>query len=413
MATATTIARDLDAWSPRPRLRSLLLGVQVAISVVLLAGAGLLARGAMHGAASFDPGFRTAGVTEATFTLPERAYDRLRATALFEAIAQGARELPDTEYAFASRDPFSLYREGTLIRMPGESDDRLREVLYLDVSSNYLSLLEIPLRAGRRFAEADTGQPAVIINDAMAQAFWSGKDPVGQSFVMRERGPAGHMVTQQVIGVVRNVSVSANGRVRPMFYRSMLAGTTVVDFISQDPRASQAPVLLIAGPRSTGARVSALTARIDQRIRVTTTPLTEKLDDVRSSMKWGPLLAGALGAFALALVSVGIFGVFAYAVQQRTREIGVRMALGAPPAAVVRLIVSGHSRAVLIGIVIGLAGALMSSFGLRARLFGLSPLDPLTYAGVALLLAGCGIAATYVPVRRATRISPTAALRIE
>lgn len=127
----------------------------------------------------------------------------------------------------------------------------------------------------------------------------------------------------------------------------------------------------------------------------------------------GPLLAAALGAFALMLASVGMFGVFAYAVQQRTREIGVRMALGAPPAAVVRLVIAGHSRAVFIGISAGLIGALAASISLRARLFGLSPLDPLTYASVALLLAGCGLAATYAPVRRATRISPTVALRME
>jgi putative ABC transport system permease protein len=127
----------------------------------------------------------------------------------------------------------------------------------------------------------------------------------------------------------------------------------------------------------------------------------------------GPILATSLGAFALALVTVGMFGVFAYAVQQRTREIGVRMALGAPPATVVRLIVAGHARAVLIGIVFGLRGALISSIGLRARLFGVSPLDPFTYASVALLLLVCGIVATFAPVRRATRISPTVALRAE
>jgi len=110
---------------------------------------------------------------------------------------------------------------------------------------------------------------------------------------------------------------------------------------------------------------------------------------------------------------VGMFGVFSYAVLQRTREIGVRIALGAPTAAVVRLVVAGHSRAVGVGAGVGLAGALAASIGLRARLFGLSPLDPLSYATVALLLAACGIAATYVPVRRAARISPVVALRTD
>ena len=110
---------------------------------------------------------------------------------------------------------------------------------------------------------------------------------------------------------------------------------------------------------------------------------------VKSCAAWGPILAAALSAFALVLASLGMFGVFAHAVQHRTREIGGRMALGAPPAAVVLLVVAGQSRAVLIGIAAGLVGALAASIGLRARLFGLSPLDPLTYAGVALQLASC------------------------
>ncbi len=142
--------------------------------------------------------------------------------------------------------------------MPGQANDQLHEVLFLDVSVNYLSLLEIPLRVGRGFVEGDTGQPAVIVNEAMAQAFWPGRDPVGQSFVMRRRGPAGEMVPQQVIGVARNVSVNATGKVRPMFYRAVAPGTQVLDFISQDPRASQAPVLLVKGPSTAAAQVAAI-----------------------------------------------------------------------------------------------------------------------------------------------------------
>ncbi len=413
VVTKRATARGLDSWSSRLRLRSVLLGVQVAVSVILLSSAGLLARGAQRGAATFDPGFRVDGVTAVTFVLPERTYDRARATALFDAVSQNVARQPDTRYAFASRDPFSPYREGTLVRLPGEATDRLRDALYLDVSADYLRVLEIPLRVGRGFSEGDTGRSAVIVNEAMARAFWPGRDAVGQTFLMRRRGPAGEMVPQQVVGVARNVSVSAGGSVRPMFYRAVAPGTEVLDFISQDPRASQAPVLLVNGPGAAAAQVAAVAARVDSRIAIRLTSLADALNNVRSSMKWGPMLAAALAAFALVLASVGMFGVFAYAVQQRTREIGVRMALGAPPAAVVRLIVGGHSRAVIIGTAAGLAGALAASIGLRARLFGLSPLDPLTYAGVALLLAGCGIAATYAPVRRATRISPVVALRTD
>ncbi|HEV8394204.1 MAG TPA: ABC transporter permease [Vicinamibacterales bacterium] len=413
VASRNAMGRGVEARVHRLRLRSLLLGVQVAVSVTLLLSAGLLVRGAQLGAASFNPGFRVAGIVAVNFLLPERTYDRARATTFFAGLDRGVRSQPDTEFAFASRDPFSLYREGTFVRLPGDANDRLREVLYTDVSPNYLGLLEIPLRAGRTFSERDTGQPAVIVNEAMAQALWPGRDPVGQSFVMRRRGPAGEMVAQEVIGIARNVSVSATALARPMFYRAVAPGTEVLDFIGQDPRASQAPTLLVKGRTASAAGIRALTARIDSRVAVTLTPLADQLNNARASMKWGPIVAAVLGAFALLLATVGMFGVFSYAVQQRTREIGVRMALGAPTAAVVRLVIAGHSRAVLAGVGAGLVGALAASIGLRARLFGLSPLDPLSYATVALLLAACGIAATYVPVRRAARISPVVALRTD
>lgn len=154
------------------------------------------------------------------------------------------------------------------------------------MSADYLPLLEIPLRGGRGFSPADTGQPAVIINGAMARAFWPGGDAVGRSFVMRRRGPAGEMVSQQVIGVARNVSVNASGSARPMFYRAVAPGTQVLDFISQDPRASQAPVLLVKGPASAAGQVAVMAARIDSRIQVRLMPLNDELNNVRASMKW-------------------------------------------------------------------------------------------------------------------------------
>jgi putative ABC transport system permease protein len=127
----------------------------------------------------------------------------------------------------------------------------------------------------------------------------------------------------------------------------------------------------------------------------------------------GPILAGLLGVFALALATVGMFGVFAYAVRQRTREIGIRMALGAQRSDVVRLILAEHSRAVVIGLLAGLAGAVASTQLLGRFLYGMSPFDPLAYLGVAFVLACAGLFASYVPARRATRVDPLEALRYE
>jgi ABC-type antimicrobial peptide transport system permease subunit len=142
-------------------------------------------------------------------------------------------------------------------------------------------------------------------------------------------------------------------------------------------------------------------------------PLNNNLDRWLRGPWLGAQLAGALGLFALILATVGMAGVFAYAVQQRTREVGIRMALGATPAQVVRLVLGGSSRAVVIGVVAGFAMALPASRLLRNVLYGLSPLDPIAYISVALILAIAGLAASYAPARRATRVDPVTALRHE
>jgi ABC-type antimicrobial peptide transport system permease subunit len=174
------------------------------------------------------------------------------------------------------------------------------------------------------------------------------------------------------------------------------------------------PALLVRpGGAATADAVAAAIARIDARMHLKTRPLSASLEEMRQAFRVGPILAGLLGVFALGLATVGMFGVFAYAVRQRTREIGIRMALGAQSADVVRLILSGHSRAVLGGLAAGLAGALAASQILRGFLHGVSPFDPVAYLGVAVVLACAGLAASYVPALRATRVDPMSALRHE
>ena len=154
-----------------------------------------------------------------------------------------------------------------------------------------------------------------------------------------------------------------------------------------------------------------IVGRIDPRILVQGAPLSDSVDAILREARWGPILASALGAFALFLTTVGLAGVFGYAVRQRRREIGIRMALGAPAASVVRLVLTRHARALAAGSVAGLAGAVLSSMLLRNRLHGLSPLDPVAYFGVAGLLVLCAIAAGYWPARRIVRINPLETLR--
>ena len=284
-------------------------------------------------------------------------------------------------------------------------------VFFTNVSADYLRALDIPLRSGRYFNAADVERESVIVNEAMARQYWPNENPVGKTFLMRPHGPVNEMVTREIVGVVGDVRVTPSTTVRPMFYQATRPGSDVYGFISRDPRASQAPVLVIRGTADLVQAIGRIAARLDPRVRVQATPLSEARDTMLQTARWGPILAATLGLFALALTTVGVSGVFAYAVRQRRREIGVRMALGAPPSAVVHLILSRHARALGVGLALGLAGSLAASMILSNRLHGVSPFDPATYLSVATLLAMCGMAAGFVPARRATRINPLETLR--
>jgi ABC-type lipoprotein release transport system permease subunit len=207
--------------------------------------------------------------------------------------------------------------------------------------------------------------------------------------------------TFRVIGVVRDAQIEALGAVEPLLFFH-LTRTQADDFARLVFDATQ--------PSAAGA-VSAIVARLDRRARVEIRPLEERLDEVLAELALAPLAASVLGFFGLGLASVGMFGVFGYVVRQRTREIGIRLALGAQAAEIVRLVVGGSSRPVIAGLVVGIVGAVGASQLLRSELYGVSPLDPLTYAGVGLLLAVAAVAASYLPARRAIRLDPTQALR--
>ena len=196
-----------------------------------------------------------------------------------------------------------------------------------------------------------------------------------------------------------------------MFYQPILAGDDVFGHISRDPRASQAPVLLMKTDADVSTEIRQIVAGLDARARVRMTSLPATVDSMLRTARLGPILAALLGAFALALTTVGAFGVFAYAVRQQRREIGIRMALGAAPAAVMRLVLTSHMRALAIGVVFGVLGSVAASAVLRNRLHGLSPFDPVAYGMAALLLVLCGLAATLVPMRRATNTNPVETLR--
>jgi predicted permease len=405
-ATGVNLAKRLGGREgltfSRVPLRSVLLAIQVAVSVVLLIVAGLLVSGAGQQSNSLEADFAT-DVTVVSFNAPSHAYDAARTRSWMTDLTTALHDLPLSGFALTSQEPFSRLRNGFTVRLPGETERDRRFASSLEISPGYFSLLRIPFVAGRDFEAADREKPVAVINETMAHRFWPNDDPIGKTFMMfRSSAPF------VVIGVTKDVHLNAAAAVEPTIFTPFAA-------VPPQPQ-PQLPKLLFRSDRP-GAddAVKRAASRIDPEMSIRAARLTAviKGDFMNGPGYYGRILAQVLGVFALALATVEMFGVFAYAVRQRTREIGIRMALGARPPAIVRLILLGHSRVVLVGLAVGLFAAVAVSTVLRSTLPGVGRFDVLVYVGVALLLAGAGLAASYLPARRATRINPVLALRCE
>jgi predicted permease len=399
-ATRADVLTALKGGMPERRsrfpLRSVLLAVQVAVTVVLLMSAGLLLRGVAQ-ARQMDLGFAIDEVAVARVALPAEAYDRVRAQAFLAELTAALRAAGVDTFAVASNEPLGDGSSRTGIRRPDEGDDRAQTIEYVEVSPGYFGMLRVPLVAGRDFDERDSGRPVAILNESAARRLLPGESAVGRSLVSGSR-------SIEIVGVARDAYTGDLDGIEPMMFQP-LTGPARADFFPK--------ILLPTADRSAASQVTSIVGRLDARALVDVTPLADRLDDQLQGLSFAPLAASALGLFGLAIATVGLFGVFAYSVQQRTREIGIRMALGARSGDVARLVLARSSRAVLAGLGAGLLGAIAAAQVLRSSLYGLSPLDPIAYGGVMLLLTLAAIAASYLPVRRATRLDPTQALRTE
>jgi len=372
-------------------LRSFLLAAQVSVSVVLLVGAGLLIRGIQHVRAQ-DPGFAVQGISSIDIELPASAYQGARLTAFYRSLTQGLEALPGAKpFGFSDPELLSNSRSFTGFRLPHEPETASQEIMTSTVSSGYFEVLRIPILAGRNFSPADTGRQVVLINQAMANRYFPGENPIGKTIDTGE--------PQEIIGVVRNAFTSGLDSVEPFLYRPVFYQAS--------------PHLLVRNTPANMEAVTALIKSLDARAQIEVHALSANMDRWLSSARMGALIASMLGLLALSLASIGISGVFAYAVQQRTREIGIRMALGARPAQVAGVVVGSAARSLGAGLAVGLAGALAGSRLIRPYLFGLNQLDALTYAVVLATLAAAALAATYLPARRAMRLDPVKALHYD
>jgi putative ABC transport system permease protein len=398
----------------RNRLRHLLVVSEVALSLVLLIGAGLLIK-SFSRLNEVDPGFRTEGVLTFQVTLtgekssPQKVnfigqiLERLRALPSVQSAA-ATDSLPLTPFEritavdVEGRPPIDLSR----VHKPGE----VTPVSWPTVTLDYFSAMGIPLRSGRAFTSQDARPAAgvVIVNEAFEKNFFPGQSALGKRIHLLASRAGAPWPT--VVGVVRDVRQTGLAKdVTPEVYSPEL--NDAGDALSFVIRTTGEPTSLIAAVRAVVAEVEP-----SQSLHNVMT-MEQRLANTTTSRRLNTALLGSFAAVALLLAAVGIYGVMSYAVTQRRREIGVRMALGAQRNDVLGLIMHGGLRLTLLGVVIGLAGAFALTRYLSILLYSVRATDPVTFLGVAVGLTGVSLLACWLPARRAACVDPMVALRTE
>ncbi|MFI5372474.1 MAG: ABC transporter permease [Candidatus Eisenbacteria bacterium] len=391
------------------RFRSSLVVAQLSLALILLAGAGLLVR-SLHRLAAVNPGFDPADLLTLSVELPAATYpDGPHRSAFFSQLVARVSALPGVSAAgaisFLPMTNGGAATRFTIVGRPAPEPGHWTSADIRIVDPGYLAAMRIPPLRGRGMTAADRADaPAVVvINESMARKFWPNQDPIGAHLQVNWARPDVH---PEVIGVVGDVHGSTlDGELRPMIYYPQ----------AQEPSGSMTLVARHTGDAAglTIAVRSAVRA-LDRDLPVTdVATMSTRLVRSMSDRRYPMLLLAVFAALAVLLAAVGIYGVLSYAVNQRLREIGVRMALGARRADVMQLIIGGGMRLTLAGVVIGSAGAVLAARTLGGLLYGVTPTDPLTFAAVAGLLSLVALVAIYFPARRATRVDPMTVLRAE
>lgn len=390
------------------RLRQSLVGFEVGLSTLLLILAGLLASSLVHLLRS-NAGFSVEHVLAVNISLPPQSYSQADTRLHFYNRSLDAlRALPGVRAAgWVSVLPLDGERSVSGITIPGQKQDLMANppASYRAASPGYIEAMGIPLIDGRLFAEADRGRKVVVISKSVADRFWPGKNPIGQTCITQWAGE----YEDQVIGVVSDVRTVRLDQPAPMM-------VYVPDWYNSytTPKSASFVVRTTADPDSVAAGARDAIHSVDPDVPIVALrPMAQAVSRSVDSRRFQMSLALTFALSALFLASLGIFGVVAYSVAQRQRELAIRMTLGAQAGDVRALVLRTGLTPVMIGLASGIAAALVAGKLIRSLLFSVSVMDPFTIACVALVVLFAATMACYVPARRATHVDPMVALRYE
>jgi predicted permease len=395
------------AGSRRSRLRAAFVTAQVTLSVVLLVGAGLFIR-SLQSANTIDPGFRVERALTVPINLGLLRYRETEGENFYRNLLARVEAQPGVERASLVRfaqlgfsfAQFQVFAEG---RGRGPADEGISTGFNV-VGPKYFRTMETPLLRGRDFTEADRkGAPGVaVINETLAGILWPGEDTLGKRVSVS--GPEGPFL--EIVGVARDGKYRSLGEApHPYIYQPLLQ--------SYDPKMTLV-VRTTGEPQSVATAVREQIRALDANLPVADVKtLRDQLDLSLFPSRVAAWTLGGFGVLALLLAAIGIYGVVSYSVAQRTREIGVRMALGAKETDVLKLVLGEGLFVIAVGLALGLLLAGASTRVIVGFLYGVGATDPLTFAGVPLLLGLIALVASYIPARRATKVDPLVALRYE
>jgi putative ABC transport system permease protein len=403
---ALTSARSIRTMrSGVMRLRRAFLVPQLTLSLVLLLVAGLFARSVMN-AGAVDPGFDVDRTALLALSLNLDGYDSVRAETFYRELRRriGA-SAGVSSITVTDRIPLDLYgsQTGSFVLSPSTGGDRVARAIQTSrVDASYFRTLGVPIVHGRSLTEVDVREqrPFAVISDAMARRYWPNGNALGQR-LEREGG-----ASLEIVGVARDTKVQTLGEApEPMIYLPLDRG--YAHLLRVIVRSSTSPSVVIAAVRREVVALDPGVAIFESGT------MAEHVGTMLFPYRAAAWLSALLGGFGLLLSSIGLFGVVAFAVARRTREFGIRMALGETPRGIVAMVLAEQTRIIALAMAIGLALGLGVARLLAGVVFGISWSDPITIVAVLMALAGVAVVASYLPAARASRLSPSAALREE